>query len=61
VLGKPDALLSLVQNKKIAVFDEAQTVQDIGSILKAFHDTYPEVQIIATGSSSFDLFSHWRG
>ena len=37
------------------VFDEAQTIQDIGIILKAFIDTYPEVQVIATGSSSFDL------
>lgn len=55
VLGRPDRLLPLTQNKKIVVFDEAQTVQDIGSILKAFHDTYPGVQIIATGSSSFDL------
>lgn len=55
VLGQPDKLLTLTKNKKIVVFDEAQTVQDIGSILKAYHDTYPGVQIIATGSSSFDL------
>jgi len=54
-LGEPDKLLPLTQGKKIVVFDEAQTIQDIGSILKAYHDTYPEVQIIATGSSSFDL------
>ena len=55
VLGEPDKILPLTKNKKIVVFDEAQTVQDIGSILKAYYDTYPEVQIIATGSSSFDL------
>jgi len=55
ILGKPDKLLPLTRNKKIVVFDEAQTIQDISSILKAFHDTYPGVQIIATGSSSFDL------
>lgn len=55
VLGKPDNLLPLTSNKKIVVFDEAQTIQDIGSILKVFHDTYPGVQVIATGSSSFDL------
>ncbi|MEK7071088.1 MAG: ATP-binding protein [Patescibacteria group bacterium] len=55
VLGKPEMLLPLTQGKKIVVFDEAQTIQDIGSILKIFHDTYPGVQIIATGSSSFDL------
>ena len=55
VLGKPEALLPLVADKKIVVLDEAQTIQDIGSILKLFHDTYPGAQIIATGSSSFDL------
>ncbi|MDO8505893.1 MAG: ATP-binding protein [bacterium] len=55
IVGRPDALLPLVTGRKIVVFDEAQTIQDIGTILKVFHDTYPEVQIIATGSSSFDL------
>lgn len=55
VLGEPDKLLPLIKGKKVVVFDEAQTIQDIGSILKAYHDTYPKTQIIATGSSSFDL------
>lgn len=55
VLGEPDRLLELVGEKRIVAFDEAQTIQNIGSILKAFFDTYPQVQIIATGSSSFDL------
>lgn len=55
VVGEPDKLLPLTENKKLVVFDEAQTIQDIGTILKVFHDTYPGVQIIATGSSSFDL------
>lgn len=55
VLGKPDQLLPLTQGKKLVVFDEAQTIQDIGTILKVFHDKYPGTQIIATGSSSFDL------
>lgn len=55
IVGEPDKLLPLVADKKIVVFDEAQTIQDIGTILKVFHDTYPGVQIIATGSSSFDL------
>lgn len=55
VLGKPGQLLPLTDGKKIVVFDEAQTILNIGSILKAYHDTYPDVQIIATGSSSFDL------
>ncbi len=55
IVGEPDKLLPLITGKKIVVFDEAQTIQDIGTILKVFHDTYPGVQIIATGSSSFDL------
>lgn len=55
VLGEPDKLLPLTRGKRIVVFDEAQTIQDIGSILKIYHDTYPAVQIVATGSSSFDL------
>ena len=54
-LGRPCDLLSLVKMKKIVIFDEAQTIQNIGAILKAFHDTYPKIQIIATGSSSFEL------
>lgn len=41
--------------KKLVVFDEAQQVRDIGKTLKILHDTYPDIQIIATGSSSFDL------
>ena len=55
VVGEPDKLLPLTKGKKLVVFDEAQTIQDIGTILKVFYDTYPGVQIIATGSSSFDL------
>ncbi len=55
VIGEPDKLLELVKGKRIVVFDEAQTIQNIGSILKVFFDTYPHIQIIATGSSSFDL------
>ncbi len=54
-VGKPELLKEMVGDKKIVVFDEAQTIQNIGTILKVFIDTYPDVQIIATGSSSFDL------
>lgn len=54
-LGKPHLLKELVGPHMVAVFDEAQTIQNIGAMLKAFIDTYPDIQIIATGSSSFDL------
>lgn len=40
---------------KIFVIDEAQRVVDIGLSLKILIDNFPDIQIIATGSSSFDL------
>ena len=51
----PLELKQLIGNSRLVVFDEAQHVTDIGLILKLLHDTYPEIQIIATGSSSFSL------
>lgn len=42
-------------NNDLIVLDEAQTIPKIGHILKIMVDTYPEIQIIATGSSSFVL------
>ena len=48
-------IFSLVKGYKIVVFDEAQTIKGIGSVLKSLFDHIPEVQYIATGSSSFDL------
>ena len=55
VVGDAGPLKKLAGRHKLIVLDEAQTVENIGSILKLFADTYPDVQIIATGSSSFDL------
>jgi len=40
---------------KIVVLDEAQSVPQIGRTLKVLADTRPDLQIIATGSSSFDM------
>jgi len=40
---------------RLVVLDEAQNVPNIGKVLKIMVDTYPEMQIIATGSASFDL------
>ena len=39
----------------LIVLDEAQHIADIGRTLKILVDTFPEIQIIATGSSSFEL------
>jgi uncharacterized protein len=50
-----DNILNIFENKKLVVLDEAQTITGIGSILKLLYDTHPEIQIIATGSSSFYL------
>jgi uncharacterized protein len=51
----PEELRKYFGNEKFIVLDEAQKIRNIGSVLKIFHDTYPEFQVIATGSSSFDL------
>jgi len=39
----------------LVVLDEAQKVTNIGLTLKLLVDSYPELQVIATGSSSFEL------
>ncbi len=42
-------------NSTLIIIDEAQRVQNIGITLKLLVDNYPQIQVIATGSSSFDL------
>lgn len=48
-------LKSVIGNKKIVFIDEAQRIQNIGLTLKLFTDQIKEVQILATGSSAFEL------
>ncbi len=50
-----ERIRSFLGDYRLAVLDEAQNIKDIGKILKVMIDTYPDIQIIATGSSSFDL------
>lgn len=45
----------LVYHHELLIIDEAQRVKNIGLALKILHDNFPKLQIIATGSSSFDL------
>ncbi|RBN49888.1 ATP-binding protein [Flavobacterium psychrolimnae] len=45
----------LLHNIDVLVIDEAQTVPDIGLILKLIVDSIEGIKIIATGSSIFDL------
>ena len=46
---------ALIGPKKILILDEAQRIPQIGLRLKLLTDTLPELQVIATGSSSFEL------
>ncbi len=48
-------LKSIIGNSKTIVIDEAQRIPDIGICLKLIIDNISDVQVIATGSSSFDL------
>ena len=48
-------LRALVGSAKLVVIDEAQRIENIGLTLKLMVDNFPEVQLIATGSSSFEL------
>lgn len=50
------ALMQIIGSEtKLVIIDEAQQIENIGLKLKLLHDTKPDLQIIATGSSSFDL------
>jgi len=53
--AEPDVIKNFIGDHKLIVLDEAQRIENIGVTLKVMIDTYPDIQIIATGSSSFDL------
>lgn len=48
-------LRALIGSRTLVVLDEAQRVRDIGLTIKLLVDTFPAIQVIATGSSSFEL------
>lgn len=48
---------TILGSNNIVVIDEAQRITDIGLHLKLITDQVPNVQVIATGSSSFELAS----
>ncbi|MDA0196109.1 MAG: ATP-binding protein [Bacteroidetes bacterium] len=48
-------LKSAIGNYKYVLIDEGQRVTDIGLTLKLFTDQIKDVQVIVTGSSSFEL------
>jgi predicted AAA+ superfamily ATPase len=49
------ALKDFLGDADLVFLDEAQRIRNIGINLKIIIDAYPEIQIVATGSSSFDL------
>lgn len=53
--GDASVLANIIGKQKIVVIDEAQKIENIGLKLKILIDNFPDQQIIATGSSSFDL------
>jgi len=48
-------LINYFGDNKLIIIDEAQRVKNIGLTLKLIVDNAPHIQVIATGSSSFDL------
>ena len=50
-----EELRMLIGNNRILMIDEAQRVSGIGLTLKRITDNFPGVQLLVTGSSSFQL------
>jgi predicted AAA+ superfamily ATPase len=48
-------LKNFIGNAELVIIDEAQRVTNIGISIKLIHDTYPEIKLLVTGSSSLDL------
>ncbi len=57
LLFKPNVskLIKIIGKKTILVIDEAQRIMDIGLVIKMIVDQIHTVQVIATGSSAFEL------
>lgn len=49
------ALKGILGNHKTLFIDEAQRIKNIGLTIKLIVDNIPDVQVIATGSSAFEL------
>ncbi|QQG40697.1 MAG: ATP-binding protein [Candidatus Levyibacteriota bacterium] len=62
ILGSQDfsQILEYAQGYELIAIDEAQQIPNIGMGLKIIIDQIPNIKVIATGSSSFDL-SHQIG
>lgn len=47
----------IIGDAEVIFIDEAQAVPEIGKALKLMIDSFPQLTIVATGSSSFDLLN----
>ncbi|MFY0599288.1 MAG: ATP-binding protein [Cyclobacteriaceae bacterium] len=45
----------LIGKNQMLLIDEGQRVKNIGLSLKILHDSFPDIKIVVTGSSSFEL------
>ena len=52
---KAETIQRLFSGKKLLLIDEAQNIENIGLVLKILVDQFSQVQVIASGSSSFEL------
>jgi predicted AAA+ superfamily ATPase len=48
-------LKAYIGSADLVIVDEGQRVENIGLTLKLIHDTYPDIHLLVTGSSSLDL------
>lgn len=48
-------IASFFGDNNIIILDEAQTIDNIGQVLKLIYDELPQYKVIATGSSAFGL------
>lgn len=56
-LAKPNAtqIAQLLGDYEVLFIDEAQRISDVGLLIKIIVDRFKKVQVIATGSSAFEL------
>ncbi|RZL69310.1 MAG: ATP-binding protein [Pedobacter sp.] len=56
-LAKPNAIqiAQLLGDYEVLFIDEAQRIADVGLLIKIIVDRFKQVQVIATGSSAFEL------
>lgn len=50
-----ETMMNLIEDHETIFIDEAQQIQNVGINLKILHDAKPNLKIIVTGSSSFEI------